>query len=306
MKSLSIFMKEYLTTRRALGFKLDRTEHELKQFLRFLKRKKSSVILSQTALEWATHSGSTSRENGANRLSYVIQFARYVSAEDPRHEVPSQCLVPYPKRRRKPIYIYSEKEILKLMEATQIFRSLLKSRNYRVLIGLLAATGMRVGELIALDDKDFDSVKGLLTVRKSKEGQSRLILLHSSTRKELKSYQKFRDQAVSKSSTALFRSNSGARLHYENVHPVFDRLLKEVLLYERKPKPRIHDLRHTFIIKTIERWYHEGKRVESKLSYLSTYVGHVSPSSTYWYLSATPELMACAAKLLNQRMEVLS
>jgi len=303
MNTLAELLIEYLSTRRALGYQLERTEYELKNFLTFLEKSNSPIITQELALDWATNSGTTTLKNGAKRLSIIRQFAKYLTVEDSRHTVPSEYLVPNSKALRRSVYIYSSEEILNLMKAVTIFRDPLKVKSYYTLIGLLAATGIRIGELIVLNDSDFDAQNAFLLIDKGKGKRQRKVLLHSSTVKELKLYKNFREQVVAKKDKALFLSNKGTRLNYENIHPNFDKLLKAVELYNKKPKPRIHDIRHTFIIKTITRWYHEGKNIEAKLIYLSTYVGHISPSSTYWYLSATPELMACAAARQSKKME---
>ena len=305
MKTLDNFLDEYLRLRRGFGYQLERQEKELKNFLRSLNKEKSTIISSHLALKWASNSGNATRANTAKKLGQVRQFASYVSAEDPRHEIPSINLSPYPKRNRKGVYIYTLQEISNLMEATKtIFPNQMVARTYYTLIGLLATTGMRVGELISLDVKDCNLEEEYLLVRKGKAGQSRRVLLHQSTIEKIKIYLELRNQ-LPKISPSLFASTKGTRLIYRNVHPSFDRVLKAVGLYKKTPKPRIHDLRHTFIVRAVERWYHEGLNVESKLSHLSTYVGHVSPSSTYWYLHSVPELMVYAAERLNEKMEAL-
>ncbi len=303
MKTLTEFLKEYLYTRRALGYQLKRAEYELKNFLKFLEKNKSPIITQELALDWATHFGTATQKNGAQRLGIIRQFAKYLKVEDGRHDVPSEYLAPNNKSARRPVYIYSSEEILNLMNATPIFKDPLIVKNYYTLIGLLAATGIRIGELIALNDCNFDAKNSFLLIDKGKGIRQRKVLLHCSTVKMLKLYQDFKKQVVVKKDESFFLSKRGTRLNYENIHPNFDKLLRKVNLYNKKPKPRIHDIRHTFIIKTIARWYHEEKNVEAQLIYLSNYVGHISPSSTYWYLSATPELMACAAARQSKKME---
>ena len=302
MKTLDNFLNEYLRLRRAFGYRLDRQEKYLKQFLHFLHKEKSTVVSSHLALKWASNSGKSTQMNTAKKLGHVRQFTSYVSTEDPRHEIPPKELVPYPKRNRKGVYIYTTQEISSLMEATKtVFLSQMKVQTYYILIGLLATTGMRIGEIINLDLKDFKLKEGYFLVRKSKDGQSRKVLLHQSTIEKIKIYLELRNQ-LPKASSALLASTKGTRIIHMNVHTSFDRVLKATGLYNRTPKPRIHDLRHTFIVRTVEKWYREGLNVESKLSHLSTYVGHISPSSTYWYLHSVPELMAYAAERLNKRM----
>ena len=306
MKTLDNFLDEYLRIRRKFGYQLESQEKKLKNFLMFLKKEKSSIISSKMSFKWASHSGKATRANTAQRLSIVRQFASYVSVEDPRHEVPPVDLVPYPRSGRKMVYIYSSKEVSDLMEATRVaFCNPMTSQNYYILIGLLATTGMRIGEILNLNLEDFNSKEKYLLVKRSKDGQSRRVLLHKSTIEKIQSYLKVRSQ-FPKASTALLATYNGTRIHRANVHRNFDKVLRTAGLYKKNPKPRVHDLRHTFIVRTFERWYCEGLNVEANLSHLSTYVGHANPSSTYWYLQSTPELMAYVTEKLNKRMKELS
>lgn len=306
MKKLETYLEEYLQTRRALGYKMNRTEHDMGRLIDFINEEDEQLITPDLCYRWATHSGTASKRNGSLRFGRARRFATYVSIEDPRHEAPSQYMVPYPKIKKKPVYIYEENEVLKLMNATSIFnRGTLKLHTYRVVIGLLASTGMRVGEVVNLNCDDFDPEKEKMLIRQPKDNKDRFVYLHSTAIQEIQDYIARRDKhRYAPRTDALFVSHLGTRLIYDNIHANFVKLLKHTGLINQKPRPRIHDLRHTFIIRTIQRWYSEGKNVEACLSQLSTYVGHKCPSSTYWYLNATPELMACAAKNLEESWEV--
>jgi len=305
MKSLSIHLQEYLALRRSLGFKLIEIGQYLKRFLEFLEDKGSIVITSELALQWSTHSGTTSKRNAALRLSHVRQFAQYVSLEDSHHEVPSKYLTQQYRSKRRVPYVYSESDILRLMMATKNLDGTILPYTYETLFGLLFCTGMRISEAINLKQNDFNPSEGKLIIRDSKDNGSRNVFLHPSTVKELVQYTKKRDQIFSRChNKSFFLSNVSTILLRPNVHVLFQKCLRWAILDKTKPRPRIHDLRHTFIIRTIQRWYQEGQVVEPKLPSLSTYVGHRSPSSTYWYLTATPELMACASKLLSQKGKV--
>jgi integrase len=179
-----------------------------------------------------------------------------------------------------------------------------RAHTYRTLIGLLASTGMRVGEAIDLDRTSLDGVHGVITVRHGKFGKSREVPLHSSTLEALEEYVRHRHRRCSRPvSSAFFLSLAASRLIYRNVHPTFLRLVGWAGLADRKPRrPRIHDLRHTFAVRTLIDWYWAGLDVERQLPILSTYLGHVSPSSTYWYLSAVPELLGVAARRLEESL----
>ena len=163
---------------------------------------------------------------------------------------------------------------------------------------------MRLGEALALDVDDVDYNDAVLFIRDSKFHKSRQLPLHSTTRDVLRAYADKRNEFISRPRGPSFlMSITGKRLISQNVYATFWKLLQKAGLYERRP--RIHDLRHTFAVNTIRRWYEAGLDVEPRVASLSTYLGHVSPTSTYWYLTATPELMALAAKRLERAMEKL-
>lgn len=164
---------------------------------------------------------------------------------------------------------------------------------------------MRVGEAIALDRDDVDCRDGALIVRQGKFGKSRELLIDPTTASALRGYVRERDRVLRHPrSPSFLLSLSGTRLHYKNVHFYFLRLLRRAGLGERRPRPRLHDLRHTFAVTTLMRWYRENVDVEARLPALSTYLGHVAPSSTYWYLTATPELLELARQRAEQALEV--
>jgi integrase len=201
-------------------------------------------------------------------------------------------------------YIYADVEVAGLMVAALRIEDPFRAQTYRTLIGLLASTGMRVGEAIDLDQTDVDWREGILTVRDSKFGKSREVPLHPTAVEALENYNALRDQRFRRpSSPAFFLSLAGTRLFYRNVHPAFLRLVGWAEISDRKPRrPRIHDLRHTFAVRTLIDWYQAGFDIERQLPLLSTYLGHVSPSSTYWYLSAVPDLMGVAALRLEESL----
>lgn len=300
MSGLSGTLTEYLKLRRSLGFKLERAGRLLTQFVTFLDEHDSVIITTSLALRWALLSPSGSRRQAADRLGMVRGFAKYLAALDARTEVPCRELLSLPSSRKLIPYIYTDADICALMRATQILDGL-KQMTYATLIGLLATTGMRVGEAIALDRQDVDVAAGVLVVRHSKFGKSRELLLHETTSTALSAYAHDRDLALRyPSSPSFLLSLAGTRLNYKNVHFAFLRLLRASGLDARHCRPRIHDLRHTFAVNTLLRWYREGVAVDARLPSLSTYLGHVSPASTYWYLIATPELLQRASQRAEQ------
>jgi len=294
-------LDDYLALRRALGFKLEREGHLLPDFVDHLQRHGAPAITAQLALDWAKQPLDGHPAWWAQRLTLVRGFAEHLYALDPRTEVPPRDLLPARVRRATP-YLYSEQDVCRLIAAAGAL-SPLRAESYATLIGLLSVTGMRVGEAIALDRTDFDEVSGVVVVRFGKFGRSREIPLHDSTVGVLRAYARFRDCSVpAPRSPSFFLSSNGTRLIYKNAHHTFRRLVQAAGLQPRSShcRPRIHDLRHTFAVRTLVDWYRAGLDVDALLPRLSTYLGHVSPVSTYWYLSASPELFALAAERVDR------
>jgi integrase/recombinase XerD len=292
---------DYLALRRAMGFKLERHEKLLEQFVDYLAAHDVATHTIEHALAWASAPSSADVRWWAARLSIVRGFAAYLHAHDPAHQVPPRGLLPHRTRRAVP-YLYTDSEISALIAAAAALSIPLRAATYQTLVGLLAATGMRVGEAIRLDREDFDDQVGVLTVRDSKFGRSRQLPLHPTTTARLDDYLDLRDQLCSRPSTAaLLLSARGYRLRYERLWETFHRLVGQAGLRPRSPGcvPRIHDLRHTFAVITLLGWYRDGADVLALLPRLSTYLGHADPKHTYWYLSAAPELLALAAGRLD-------
>ncbi len=296
---------EYLRTRRALGYKLAQQGQLLVDFVAYLQALGANRIMLEHALAWAQ------RPTGADpvwwnaRLGVVRGFARYLQALDPDTEVPPAGLLPERNHRATP-YIYSESEIVRLVEAAGRLRSPLRAATYPTLIGLLAVTGMRVGEAIGLDRGDLDWEQGLLTIRHGKFDKARQLPLHPTTIRSLLRYARRRDEnSVTTNASSFFVSSAGTRLILDNASAVFARLVRDAGLdwSGRRRPPRLHDLRHTFAVRTLVGWYRAGVDVEPRLPLLSTYLGHTGPGSTYWYLSAAPELLAVAAERLEHAWE---
>ncbi len=180
--------------------------------------------------------------------------------------------------------------------------------THETLIGLLAATGMRIGEAIRLDRADIDWTGAVLTIRESKFGKTRMVPVLDSTLDTLERYARIRGRLCPQAATAsFFVSTAGTRLIYACAGQVFRRLRDRAGIGAGADHPpRIHDLRHTFAVRTMLRWYEAGNDVEARLPILSTYLGHRDPRSTYWYLSAAPELLALAARQLERSQEAAS
>jgi integrase len=301
MSALRRDLDNYLAIRRALGFKLDRAGLLLTDFVGYLETNLVDTITTDAALAWATLPPNGASSWWAHRLSVVRSFARHLHAIDPAHEVPPPGLLPGRSHRATP-FLYSEADITALMAAAAGFRSPLRAATFETLVGLLAVTGLRIGEALRLDRDDVDLAAGVMTIRLTKFGKSREVPLHASTVDALAAYNRERDRLCRRpADPAYFLSTTGSRLLYCNAHLAWLDLVRRAGLQPRSAtcRPRPHDLRHSFAVRTLLGWYRDGADVQARLPLLSTYLGHVHPGSTYWYLSAAPELLALVAGRLD-------
>jgi integrase/recombinase XerD len=304
MRTLRDSLTDYLTMRRALGYTLRRTGKLLAQFLDYLDGLGAQRVTVENAVAWARLPASSGVSWWASRLSVTRGFATYLHTLDPAHQVPPADVLPYRSHRATP-YLYSDQDIRALMTAAGSLRFPLRAATYQTLIGLLAVTGMRVGEAISLNCDDLDLGQGALVVRTGKFGKSRELPLHPSTVQSLHTYLHRRGQLPPAPRTsAVFVSTAGTRLLYCNVNWTFLKLVDLAGLRPRSAscRPRLHDLRHSFAVRTLLDWYHTGVDVQARLPLLSTYLGHVDPRATYWYLSAAPDLLILACKRLEKRL----
>lgn len=202
--------------------------------------------------------------------------------------------------------MYSDQDVIRLLCAARELSpgTGLRPQTYATLLGLLAATGARVGEAPALDREDVDWQAGMLVIRQSKFRKLRLVPVHASTLARLQQYQDERERLYPTPRTpAFFVSESGLRLPYGTVRSTFRHLCDGLRLPHASAsrRPRIHDLRHRFAVNTLIRWYQEGAEVERRLPELSTYLGHGCTAHTYWYLTAVPELLRLATECLERK-----
>jgi integrase len=308
MTTLRVAAQQYLTLRRALGFKLHDAGKALLKFVTFLERQRASYITTQLALSWAQQPSTVHPAEWARRLSVVRAFARHRSATDPRTEIPPDGLLPYRPKRARP-YLYSDAEIRGLLHAALRLpgRGGLRPWTYHCLFGLLSVSGLRIGEARNLELRDIDLRAAVLTVRGSKFGKSRLVPLHTSSLNVLADYLARRERcwAPRPVSPYVFVSSRGTRLDGGEIHRTFYALSRQIGL--RGPSeshgPRLHDLRHRFAVTTLLRWYRSGEDAERRLPVLSAYLGHVHVSDTFWYLSAWPELLREAMRRLERSWE---
>lgn len=295
MTRLQSMLDDYLMMRRALGHKLVLSGRLLQRFVAFADRAGAEFITTELALNWAMQPVEAQPAQWTNRLGMVRRFAQYCSAIDPRTMVPAPDLLPH-RYRRPPPYIYRDDQIIHLLQAARRLPSAtgLRSYTYATLFGLYAATGMRCSEPLQLDRDDVDLVHGVLTVRGTKFGKSRYVPLHVSSQRALQGYAAHRDRLCrAPGSPSFFLSERGIRLTECAVRRTFVKLSQEIGL--RRPGdsrgPRLHDLRHRLAITTLLNWYRQGVDVEQHLPELATYLGHAHVTDTYWYLTATPELL---------------
>jgi site-specific recombinase XerD len=307
MKTLREALVQYVTVRRALGSKLAEPEGTLGQFVSFLERERSLHITTALAVRWAMMPQGVQRATWARRLSMVRKFAAWLSAFDPQTEVPPHRLILGRRRRNKP-HIFTDAEVERLMAEAARLRSStgLRSLTYTTLIGLLASTGLRPGEALALDKTDVDLENGILSIRQTKFGKSRFVPVHPSTRTALQKYAERRDAlCLQPPSPAFLLSERGKRLLGGPVRRTFATIscaigLRQPMIGKRCGRgPRLQDFRHSFATQRLVEWYRAGLDVERELPKLCTYLGHVEIGLTYWYIEAVPELLALASKRLG-------
>lgn len=301
---LSADVNRYISLRRALGYKLVQAERHLLAFARFAAERGENHIRTATALTWLPMAAKSPNAM-AHRLTAIILFARFLQAEDPRHEIPPPDI----KRiTNRPVpYIYTADEIARILDTTAHLRrqrpNPLRRELYAMLFGLIASTGLRVSEALALRVDDILH-GGVLHIRETKFRKSRLVPLHATVVEALKGYLDARCQLAGQSDW-LFPSVKHRQLYPSTVNYAFRCILRRAgIAPDRSRQPRIHDIRHTFATRVLEQCGAERGTIAKHFVALSTYLGHVSIHNTYWYLQATPEMMvdiaAAAEKLVGE------
>ncbi|MDQ6740499.1 MAG: tyrosine-type recombinase/integrase [Actinomycetota bacterium] len=297
---------EYLQLRRQLGFKLVTFSKGLHSFLKYMAANHATVLTTDLAVQWAMNAPrSTDRYTWGRRLMIVRIFARYAHSCDDRHEVPPQDILPCPTRRALP-YIYSDAEIRALMDAAGRMRPPFRGLTLATFIGLLAVTGMRTGEAHRLNLEDLDLANGIIRIHDAKFNKSRDLPIHPTTVAALSSYLLHRAEFLGKDGpmAAVFLDTLKHRLRDHGVTLYMGHFLEAAgIVPVGRPRPRLHDLRHAFATETLLRWYAEGRDVPASMPLLSTYLGHVDPQATYWYLTGTTELMGLAEAQLSSAVE---
>jgi len=303
MSRLTRHAEDYLRLRRSLGHELADAARLLPRFVAYLDAAGASTVTIEAALAWAQQpEAGPATSVWARRMTVARGFARYMSGIDPATQVPPQGMVSF-RRHWRPPFIYSPADIEALIAGVpRLIPTPLRAATFQTMIGLLAVTGMRAGEVTALDRRDIDWAEGVLTVRNAKFGKSREVPLDPTAADALARYARLRDQRVPQPrSPAFFISAKGTRVIYADFAVEFRKLVASCGVGAGSPaSPRVHDLRHSFAVRTLIRWYQDGEDVGALLPRLSTYLGHLTPGYTYWYLSAAPELLQLAAGRLDK------
>jgi integrase/recombinase XerD len=302
MSALAKQAEEYLQLRRALGHDLADAARLLPGFVAYMDSLGAKTITVDIALRWVQQPDADPGSSvWLRRMAAVRGFARHMSGIEPTTQVPPFGLVTFRPQRRPP-FIYSADDVETLIAAVpRLVVTPLRVATLQTMIGLLATTGMRVGEAVRLDCSDIDWTEGVVAVRASKFKKSRELPLDPTVVDALASYAVVRDRLVPEpKASAFFLSKMGTPVAYSHFGDTFRKLVFVSGVGADSPvRPRIHDLRHSFATHTLVRWYQRGEDVGALLPRLSTYMGHVEPGYTYWYLSAVPELLALAADRLE-------
>lgn len=298
---ITVLAADYIALRRRLGYRSPSQERALRAFARHLDQAgHHGPVPLEASLDWATSTASPDPCNPARRLTTVRGFLRHLSALDGATEVPAPGLLG-PVGHRKPPHVYSDREIGDLLAATAGLAPAggLRPHCYATLFGLLACTGLRVCEALALTCADVDLADGMLTVRAGKRGRTRLIPLHPSAVPPLRDYAADRERRFGSpaGSEAFFRTDRSTRVSYNAANSTFIVLRRQLgwTAAGRARAPRVHDLRHRMVVRRIQAWHAQGADVDCKIAVLATYLGHVEVRDVYWYLSAVPELMSIIA-----------
>lgn len=309
MSTLRHELDRYLTIRRSLGYDLGTAERMLKRFIAFAEAEGINYVSTDLFLRWQAAFGHANRQTWGTRFGVVRRFAEWLHGLDPAHEIIPRGLIPYRTRRSRP-YIYSDAEIARIIAVAADLPSTygLRASTFATLFGLIAVTGLRINEALALDTDDIDIGDGVMTVRRGKLGKARLLPLEASVVERLTGYIAERDRVLGLAQQPLFVQKTGKRVSDCGARYNFALVSQRIGL--RVPErfgrhgrgPRIHDLRHSFAARTIIGWYRDGKDAGREMIKLSTYLGHSDPDNTYWYLEAVPELLELAAGRVTEPM----
>jgi integrase/recombinase XerD len=313
MTTLTEHLEDYIAMRRSLGYDLSFAARVLRGFTAFADRQGADHITVDLFLRWKAAFGKANNNTWSRRLGMVRLFAGWLQGEDPRTEVPPAELIVGKWRRSRP-YIYSEAEVARIVARAAKLPSRYGMRGWScsTLFGLIAVTGLRIKEALALDDDDVDLDEGVITVRRGKNGTARFVPLALSTVGRLRAYRAERTRLLGPTPGPFFLIESGkrptdccARYNFAAVSQALG--LRQAQQYHKHGRgPRIHDLRHTFAVRTIIGWYRKGLDPDREMIKLSTYLGHAKPELTYWYIEAVPELLQLASRRAERALAAAS
>jgi integrase/recombinase XerD len=303
MSHLSEELDRYLTIRRSLGYNLKTTAVVLRSIIAFAAQQGADHISTDLFLRWQGSHGYAGRQTWATRLRIVRIFTQWLHGLDPLNEPPPRGLIPGRYRRSRP-YIYSEREIERIVTAAAGLPSIagIRALTYSTLFGLIAVTGIRISEALALNNDDVDTDVGVLTIRRGKFGKARLTPIENGVSNRLRAYASERDRRLGFAPRSFFVTDRGSRPSSSSARNNFATVCERIGL--RPPQrlarqgrgPRIHDLRHAYAVRTIIGWYRAGQDPTREMIKLSTYLGHSNPGYTYWYIEAVPELLELASQ----------
>ena len=302
MSTLNSHVADYLRLRRALGYKLERAGHLLPQLVAYLDAVGSPTLTSDLAISWARLPAQASPNHWAARLAVARGFARYLQTIEPATQVPPAGV--FPSRRHRPApYLWSQRDICGLLNGARTLHPPLRAATYEALFGLLAVSGMRVGEAAHLNRDDVNFRTGVITIHAAKFDRTRLVPLHETATAALAVYATERDRLFPETrSAAFFVSSVGTPLNRSDVAKTLRQITTAMGLRNDTLHPTPHQLRHSFAVRTLIEWQRGGVNINEHIATLSTYLGHIAPADTYWYLSASPELMAMAAGRLDSQV----
>jgi len=309
MSALSQAVGQYLEIRRGLGTQLVGVDGVFRSFVDFADREQATHVTIDLVLRWAKEQSDVSQATRAWRVHLVRGFAVWRSATDPRTQVPPKGLLPG-RYRRKPPYIYTDREIEELIQAAGRLPppTDLKGHTHATFLALLSVTGMRVSEVLALDREDVMLKEGMIRIRHAKFDKSRLVPIHQSTTQALARYARRRDRVIQRPlDSAFFLSDRGIRINGCSVRYNFARISQRIGLrapaanHRHGRGPRLHDMRHRFAVQTLVDWYRDGADVERELPKLSAYLGHAHVNDTFWYIEAVPQLLELATRRLTRQ-----
>jgi integrase/recombinase XerD len=305
MSALREAVNDYITMRRGLGFKLESLAKLLRSFVAFCEDRSVDHVTNDIALEWATLRIKVVGNEAlyARRLDAVRIFARHQHALDPATEIPPDDVLGR-RYRSHPPRLFTDAEMVALLDAAGRLTPRMKAATWQTVIGLLAATGMWPGEACRLNLHDVNLADGVVRIAKTKFDKSRIVFLHPTAAMAMGDYLRIRTDWMStraRQCATFFVNMNGSPINVGSSSKVFRLVLATagISALIDEPPPRLHDLRHTFAVNTMLDWYRDGGDVQARLPLLSTWLGHVDPVSTYWYLQAVPELLALAAGRLE-------